>query len=239
MAKLINEVGNTYGYLTVIDRAENDSEGRAKWLCQCKCGNQIVVRGKSLRNGNTKSCGCYQKERAAQSNMERVENIIGKRFGKLVVIEEAGFVTRPNGKRNRLYNCQCDCGNICQVQHQYLTFGDTISCGCIRSKGEFEIRNILENKNIKFKQEYSFEDLKDKDCLRFDFALLNENNELLALIEFQGEQHFNKSNGFYKEIIVEHDKMKVEYCKNKDIKLYHIIYSDNIEKRLEEILNEL
>ena len=81
MATLKNEIGNVYGYLTVIARVVNDSGGRAKWLCQCKCGNQVEVLGKSLRNGNTKSCGCYQRERAGQSNMNRVENIIGKKFG--------------------------------------------------------------------------------------------------------------------------------------------------------------
>lgn len=59
MATLKNEIGNIYGYLTVIARATNDSSGRARWLCQCKCGNQVEVLGKSLRNGNTKSCGCY------------------------------------------------------------------------------------------------------------------------------------------------------------------------------------
>lgn len=33
MAKLINEVGNIYTYLTVLERAENDKQGRAQWLC--------------------------------------------------------------------------------------------------------------------------------------------------------------------------------------------------------------
>lgn len=56
---LKNELGNTYGYLTVIARAENTKEGRAQWLCRCKCGNEVVVLGKHLRSGNTKSCGCY------------------------------------------------------------------------------------------------------------------------------------------------------------------------------------
>ena len=81
IAQLKNEIGNVYGYLTVIERAENDKEGRAQWLCQCKCGNQVIVRGKALRNGNTKSCGCYQRERAAQSNMDRVGSLVGKKFG--------------------------------------------------------------------------------------------------------------------------------------------------------------
>ena len=123
-----NEIGNTYGYLTVIERAENTKEGRAQWLCQCKCGNMVVVLGKNLRSGNTKSCGCYQKERAAESNMERGGDLTGKRFGKLVVLKEDGFVIGTNGKRRRLWLCQCDCGNQCRIQHQYLNFGDTSSC---------------------------------------------------------------------------------------------------------------
>lgn len=34
----------------------------ASWLCQCDCGNEIVVKAYQLKNGNTKSCGCLRKE---------------------------------------------------------------------------------------------------------------------------------------------------------------------------------
>ena len=232
---LKNEIGNIYGYLTVIARAENDKDNRAQWLCKCKCGNEIIVRGKSLRNGNTKSCGCYQKERAAQSNMDRVGNLVGQRFGKLQVISEAGFITHTNGKRSRIYNCLCDCGNYCQIQHQYLAFGDTTSCGCIRSKGEFQIEQLLKEHNINFQREYSFENLKDKLSLRFDFAIFNDKNELLGLIEYQGEQHYCKSNGFYSEDLIKHDKMKIDFCNKNNIKLKHIIYKKNYNLTWEDL----
>lgn len=232
---LKNEIGNIYGYLTVIARAENDKDNRAQWLCKCKCGNEVIVRGKSLRNGNTKSCGCYQKERAAQSNMDRVGNLVGQRFGKLQVISEAGFITHTNGKRSRIYNCLCDCGNYCQIQHQYLAFGDTTSCGCIRSKGEFQIEQLLKEHNINFQREYSFENLKDKLSLRFDFAIFNDKNELLGLIEYQGEQHYCKSNGFYSEDLIKHDKMKVDFCNKNNIKLKHIIYKKNYNLTWEDL----
>lgn len=232
---LKNEIGNVYGYLTVIARAENDKDNRAQWLCKCKCGNEVIVRGKSLRNGNTKSCGCYQKERAAQSNMDRVGNLVGQRFGKLQVISEAGFVTHTNGKRSRIYNCLCDCGNYCQIQHQYLAFGDTTSCGCIRSKGEFQIEQLLKEHNINFQREYSFENLKDKLSLRFDFAIFNDKNELLGLIEYQGEQHYCKSNGFYSEDLIKHDKMKIDFCNKNNIKLKHIIYKKNYNLTWEDL----
>lgn len=232
---LKNEIGNIYGYLTVIARAENDKDNRAQWLCKCKCGNEVIVRGKSLRSGNTKSCGCYQKERAAQSNMDRVGNLVGQRFGKLQVISEAGFITHTNGKRSRVYNCLCDCGNYCQIQHQYLAFGDTTSCGCIRSKGEFQIEQLLKEHNINFQREYSFENLKDKLSLRFDFAIFNNKNELLGLIEYQGEQHYCKSNGFYSEDLIKHDKMKIDFCNKNNIKLKHIIYKKNYNLTWEDL----
>lgn len=54
----INEVGNTYGRLTVIESAGSDKNHRAQFLCKCTCGKTTVVRGVDLRTGNTKSCGC-------------------------------------------------------------------------------------------------------------------------------------------------------------------------------------
>ena len=65
--KLINEVGNKYGRLTVISRAEN-KYNKPAWLCACDCGKETVVGGCSLRNGGSKSCGCLQKERASETH---------------------------------------------------------------------------------------------------------------------------------------------------------------------------
>ena len=231
---LVNETGNVYGYLTVIERAENSKDNRAQWLCLCKCGKKTIVLGKHLRSGNTKSCGCYQKERASQSNIDRVDNIIGKKFGKLLVIEEQGFVNKNNGKRARIYKCLCDCGNYCLVQHSYLAFGDTKSCGCLRSKGEFQIEQILKEKQIDFKKEYSFSDLVDILPLRFDFAIF-KNNELFYLIEFQGEQHYSCSNGYYSDDLIKHDKMKKEYCEKNNINLKIIKYQRNYDLQFKDL----
>lgn len=221
----IDETGKQYGELTVLYRAENNKSGRAMWHCRCSCGNEIDVLGKSLRNGNTKSCGCLQRRRAAKSNMKRAGSLVGKRFGKLQVLEEVGFITKNSGRRSRVYKCLCDCGNYCEVQHVYLAFGDTTSCGCIRSKGEFQINQLLKEHNINFQTEYIFNDLKDKAELRFDFAIF-KNDELKCLIEFQGEQHTYSSNGFYSEDLIKHDKMKKKYCQKNDIPLYFLYYKE-------------
>ena len=229
-----NELGNKYGRLTVIARADNTPDGRAQWLCQCECGNQCIVIGKLLRSGHTQSCGCLQKERAAQANMDRVGSLVGQRFGKLQVLEESGFFTHSNGKRSRLYKCLCDCGNYCEVQHQYLAFGDTTSCGCIRSKGEYQIEQLLKEHNISFQREYSFDDLADKGKLRFDFAIFNQ-DVLSCLIEFHGIQHWQETNGYYNEDIVRHDKMKEEYCNKNNIKLIIIKYKRNYDLKFEDL----
>lgn len=63
----INELGNTYGYLTVIDRGPDyiyeNGKKEVQWVCRCKCGNITTVRGHALRTGHTRSCGCLAKER--------------------------------------------------------------------------------------------------------------------------------------------------------------------------------
>ena len=245
VSQIKNEIGNTYGYLTVIERAPNNKDGRAMWKCKCKCGNEVIISGKHLRSGNTKSCGCYQKERATQSNLLRGGDLTGQRFGKLVVLEEDGFITGTNGKHRRLWKCKCDCGNICSIQHQYLTYGDTKSCGCINSVGNMTINRLLTLAHINFDTEYEF-----SDCIcntmpyKFDFALKDDANNLLGLIEYQGDIHFTYRNVGWNtkdkfEERVKRDKEKFDYCKNNNIKLYYITYKDDIEEKLKEILDGL
>lgn len=59
--------GDTFGRLTLISRVGRvDSD--FIWECKCSCGLVVSVRQKSLANGKTKSCGCFQKEAAKVSN---------------------------------------------------------------------------------------------------------------------------------------------------------------------------
>lgn len=59
MPKKVNMIGFVAGRLTVISEAgERSMDGRVRWLCHCICGNEKIICGKELRNGDTKSCGC-------------------------------------------------------------------------------------------------------------------------------------------------------------------------------------
>jgi hypothetical protein len=62
--------GQQFNYWTVSGRA-GTMEGKAKkalWHCACKCGTERILTGGDLRNGHSKSCGCYQKEVASKVN---------------------------------------------------------------------------------------------------------------------------------------------------------------------------
>ena len=62
MAKAIDSIGQRFGRLTVISRAENSNAGSARWNCVCDCGGETIAAGQDLRSGNTNSCGCLVKE---------------------------------------------------------------------------------------------------------------------------------------------------------------------------------
>lgn len=66
MGKVIDMTGKKCGWLTVIERAgtycpPDGFSKSATWRCYCKCGNEVVVVGRNLRKGITKSCGCLKK----------------------------------------------------------------------------------------------------------------------------------------------------------------------------------
>jgi hypothetical protein len=60
MAGLKEMAGRRFGRLNVICRAADPGK-RARWLCQCDCGNVHIVAGSTLRNSRVQSCGCLFK----------------------------------------------------------------------------------------------------------------------------------------------------------------------------------
>jgi hypothetical protein len=57
-----NLTGVRVGRLTVMKRVVSDGHGNATWLCHCDCGRKKIVTGRSLRSGNTRSCGYYGRQ---------------------------------------------------------------------------------------------------------------------------------------------------------------------------------
>lgn len=60
MGSFIDLAGQKFGYLTVVEKTnKRSSTGSVMWLCLCVCGKHHEVRSTSLKDGTTKSCGCY------------------------------------------------------------------------------------------------------------------------------------------------------------------------------------
>lgn len=65
--------GKRFGRLTVISVSHSRKCPNFKgtvlyWKCMCDCGNEAIVPGASLRTGDAKSCGCYQKDRCIETS---------------------------------------------------------------------------------------------------------------------------------------------------------------------------
>ena len=68
--RFIDISGEVFGKLTTIGPIEYDNYGHIKWLCKCDCGNKTIVSAGSLKNGNTKSCGCIRKKYMTEKNIK-------------------------------------------------------------------------------------------------------------------------------------------------------------------------
>ena len=230
MPKKIDLINKRFGKLLVVSQAENiqtpNGRSHIAWNCICACGNTIMVRGDNLRNGHTISCGCVRKVNLRQAGINRKNNLIGKTFGYLTVL-------RDSNKRDLdgsiIWECQCECGNITYVSSCNLTRKKdaTISCGCKKSKGEKKIIDILSIDNIHFITQKRFNTCvfpKTQRQLVFDFYLPEYN----ILIEYDGEQHFHEiKNDRYNYLeLKERDNYKDQWCKDNNIKLVRIPYTD-------------
>ena len=232
-------IGQKFGRLTVIELFKHPTDNkRTYWKCKCECGKEPIVRAGSLKAGNTKSCGCLKRELTSKNLSYKLE---GKRFGRLIVLKRNGVIVGSDGTKYSAWLCKCDCGTVKTIKGADLVQGKVQSCGCLISKGEEEMRNHLNTLNINFSTQYSFSDLKsDKGWpLRFDFAILDDNSELLALIEYQGIQHFEENNFWGNQQRLITDKQKKEYCHKNSIPLFEITYLDDIEEKIHEVLSKI
>lgn len=152
--------GQKFGFLTVIKDSGERKNHNVVWICQCECGNTVVVSGDNLRRNHTKSCGCQKKESA----QKRVIDLTGQRFGKLVVNRKTNNPYPSN--RHTYWLCDCDCGQMeVLVDGENLKSGKISSCGCLgNSKGEAAIVDLLTKNQIPFIKEKTFDDCVYKDA---------------------------------------------------------------------------
>lgn len=245
-SRALDLTGQTFYDLTVLYKLPNKGVGKSQngnivgktyWRCLCMCGKECDIQTSDLTSGKRKDCGHSHNEYLHKS---RTIDITGNIYGYLKVIEMLPSIKVGN-KWRAMCKAKCLlCGNIIDVQKDYLISGDTNSCGCLKSKGEQIILDYLLKHNIPHKTQYHFDALKTpkNGICWFDFGILTENNELCFLIEYQGEQHYIEKNdvwqfGKYEREIT--DPLKRQYCSMHNIPLYEIRFDSDIEKELNKI----
>lgn len=138
MGKFIDLTGMKFGRLTVLKISGRNASNQIQWLCKCSCKNnsQIEVSTGGLKSGNTKSCGCLQKEVASK---RECENLAGQTFGRLIVLKDVG---RKHGEVVWLCQCSCVDKNKVEILAGSLKSGRTKSCGCLQKERISESNHI-------------------------------------------------------------------------------------------------
>ena len=204
--------GQRYGRLTVVEQAKTHVTPGGRnvymWRCVCDCGKESIVPTSALRSGDTKSCGCLQRERAHEASFI---DISGNRYGRLVAIN-------PIRKNNGIYwVCKCDCGNTTEVLPQHLNRGLIRSCGCLR-------KDVSSKKNKKHGMSKTriykeWKGIKERCLNKNNHAYKNYGGRGITICdEWLGENGFEyfcdwaMQNGYQDNLTIERKDVNGNYC---------------------------
>lgn len=213
---------------------------KAYCICLCDCGNEKKIRKIDVIKHHTKSCGCLWKEMMTEVHTKDWTGVISDWGVKLIKQYK-----QKDDIKVWLWECEClHCGDMFVALPSEVMNGHICSCGCAKmSSWEVLIRNMLDDNNVNFIPQYTFDDCTHINKLKFDFALFDENKNLLCLIEYDGLQHempidfFGGDEGF--ELTKIRDSIKNKYCQESNIPLYRINYTYSVQDIKEEIKNIL
>ena len=130
--------GRIFGRLKVLSFARYifvHSQHVACWECQCTCGTLKVCKADTLLKGTIKSCGCLRREM-------HTKNLLAQTFGKLHVIDFAGYLPKDSIHPRAYWLCICLCGTSKIYKATHLLSGTTQSCGCLRREMNIQ-RNLV------------------------------------------------------------------------------------------------
>ena len=182
--------GQNFKTITVLRRASKEevpwkSHETPYWVKCNSCNREWIARKGDLFRG---CLFCEHPNGGGRGNYNH--EMIGKRFGFLVVNNIDRERSRQTGCT--YWICDCDCGNTVSVRGSHLLgqhHSHTISCGCYsKSAGELKIEQILTEYNVNFEEQFTIPNFSLYS--KFDFAIFDDNNDLIKLIEYDGEQHF-------------------------------------------------
>lgn len=125
--------GDNCGKFGVIlyKRLYKNEKGRwlGEFICP-KCGKHFISTIENVGRGDTKSCGCLNRQNIAKFGQLNTKDLLNQRFGRLLVVEKTN--KRKDGRI--IWKCLCDCGNYTEVTSHNLLSGTTKSCGCLHQE---------------------------------------------------------------------------------------------------------
>ena len=200
-----------------------------------KCGYEWLITPNNFLNNNRKCPLCSGvKKKTHEEFINEVFDLVGDEY--TVLSEYKSCRTKILMKHNK-----CNCEWYIRP-NDFLNNKRCPNCNLLNneSKAVKEIKKYLDDNNIKYIQEKRFKTCKDKNTLPFDFYLIDYD----LLIEYDGEQHFNKATGSYifteekVSLIKSHDQIKDQWCKENNKELLRINYKQNHLKILKNYLKK-
>ena len=231
--KRLVDVCNKNNY-TLLSSKEEIMNNTSVIRYNCPIQGEHSMRLANLLSGKRcPKCAEDLARKRYQLSLDEVSKRVSDCGGEILNIEE--YTSRTN--YNLKFRCS-ECGNIFKSSLQrYTQHGGQVckNCSNDESLGEKKIRYFLEDRGIKFEKEKWFSDCRDIKPLPFDFYL----PDLNTIIEFDGRQHFVKNTYFKHSVekIKFHDDIKNAYCKDRNIDLIRIPYTQI--NHIDEILNNL
>lgn len=228
----------------LLSKEYNNAHEKLK--IRCKCRNVFETKFNHFKSSFQRQCPTCGIEKVVSAKRLDINYI--KEY-----IEEKGCTLLSEYKNsNTFIKIRCRCGNEFKTLFSMFRDYDVQSCKICRekeystSKGEVKIEKWLLKHNINYISQYSFEDCKHEKKLKFDFAIINKNNQVKLLIEYDGKQHFGLGlfSSDEEEMMKQYNRVqqsdftKNEYCFKKGIALLRIPYSRyrNIDDILSNIL---
>lgn len=116
----------------------------------CKKEFSTQLRSLTRKDSSVRTCQeCAKKNNIkvfSDCGAESALDLTNMKFGKLTILNK----TNKRKKRSVVWHCRCSCGNYCEVSSVDLQRGHKLSCGCIKSKGELLISEILFTMKINY-----------------------------------------------------------------------------------------
>jgi hypothetical protein len=228
--------------LTPYDITEHSNK-QVWWICSVNSCHEWKAKP-NLRTSNDAGCPyCSGRYVSIETCLATVNPYIAKQWNHTKNSSLTPFDIMPKSGKKVWW--------ICEHGHEWKTTPAkrSIGRGCpecsSKSNGEKRIREFLIKYNIKFIPEYTNNLCRHIHPLSFDFAILDDSDNLLLLIEYDGIQHFESVKHFGGEKALKQNKIRDEikntYCKDNNIHLVRIPYWDfnNIENILKEKLSKV